>query len=306
MRRVIILAAVLLWSFQVVAAADAPTTQDAFTELNTVSREAYGASKNEVIAPDQAIFLVTDKVTLIRGTELGSLPLLPPVYDELKDISHLQLGIYGAVTGLIKHQGTQPWIDRLTALRTAGLAAKSALPGSLFNDAQRIRQATFIDQSIAFLDDVLSRRSSSMEALTAYMRATTPAILANVNDAAIAQIDMLDKAVKELSKQLSEEEFANAIAVLTGPKMPRVDFLPSQYFAFAFNEDLATSKRIVYVENIYDAEGALAVLRTFLNDRRMSEVAYGDANRLERDLLGDAATAELLRRFGKLGPAQNQ
>ena len=171
---------------------------------------------------------------------------------------------------------------------------------------QRKRQAAFIDQNIAFLDDVLSRRTSSAEALTAHMRATTPAVLANVNDAAIAQIDMLDKAVKELSKQLSEAELANAIAVLTGPKMPRDDFLPSQYFAFAFNEDLATTKRIVYVESIYDAEGAMAVLRTFLIDRRISELAFGDASRLERDVLGDAAIAELLRLFGKLGPVQEQ
>ena len=245
-------------------------------------------------------------MTLIRGGELGTRPIVPAIYRELKDISHLQLGVYDAVTGLIKHQGAQPWIDRLSALRTASLVAKSALAGSLLNDVQRKRQTAFIDQNIAFLDDVLSRRTSSVEALTAHMRAITPAVLANVNDAAIAQIDMLGKAVKELSKQLSEAEFANAIAVLTGPKMPRDDFLPSQYFAFAFNEDLATTKRIVYVESIYEAEGAMAVLRTFLIDRRISELTFGDASRLERDVLGDAATAELLRRFGKLGPVQEQ
>jgi hypothetical protein len=50
----------------------------------------------------------------------------------------------------------------------------------------------------------------------------------------------------------------------------------------------------------------MAVLRTFLIDRRISELTFGDASRLERDVLGDAATAELLRRFGKLGPVQEQ
>ena len=99
MRRIIILTAALLWSFQPAAASDAPAAQDAFMELNTVSREAYSAIRNEVIPPDQAIFLVTDKLTLIRGGELGTRPIVPAIYRELKDISHLQLGVMAQLPG---------------------------------------------------------------------------------------------------------------------------------------------------------------------------------------------------------------
>ena len=56
------------------------------------------------------------------------------------------------------------------------------------------------------------------------------------------------------------------------------------------------------MENIFDEDQALSVLQTILTDRKIGGLFFNDPSRMERDLLSDAATAELLRRFGRLGP----
>ena len=55
------------------------------------------------------------------------------------------------------------------------------------------------------------------------------------------------------------------------------------------------------MESIFDREAALGVLRTVLNDRVASQAFFGETYRLERDLMADGATVELMRRFGYLG-----
>jgi hypothetical protein len=55
------------------------------------------------------------------------------------------------------------------------------------------------------------------------------------------------------------------------------------------------------MESIFDRDAALDVLRTVLNDRVASQAFFGESYRLERDLMADGATVELMRRFGRLG-----
>lgn len=307
MRRVMIAAVMLIGILPVaeLLAEDVPhqSVVMLLEALNGVSREAYGAAKLNAVNDGQAVFVAADKVILFRGEqELGALPYTPPVYAQLKAVSHLVFGTYGAVTGLLDEGPVQEWSERLTELRQAASAVKDNLDDTLFSPAQKTRQVAIIDTSVRYIENVLMTRETTHEALTAYMREMAPLTLANANDAAVAQIDMLDNAVTELKKQLTEDEFRHALALVLGPKMPRDDFLASQYFAFIFNEDLATTKRIVYAENIFNVDEALGLLRTFLADRRMSTIAFGNPGRMERDFMGDAATAELLRRFGMLGP----
>lgn len=307
MRMVMIVALLMMCVLPIAwaVAGDAPR-QSAITsleDLNRVAREAYGAAKENAVRGEQAVFVVADKVILFKGDqELGALPYTPPIYDQLKSASHLVLGTYGAVTGLLEDGASKEWLGRLAVLRRTALAVNDNIDDTLFSVVQKARQKTIIKASVAYIDEVLKKRVTTLAAFTAYMREMAPLILANAKDAAIAQIEMLDMAVIELKKRITAKEFKRALALVLGPKMPRKDFLVSQYFAFAFNEDLATTERIVYAENIFDVDQALGLLRTYISDRRMGAITFGNPGRMERDLLGDAATAELLRRFGKLGP----
>ena len=271
-----------------------------FNDLNAAARESYAAVRALALKSDQPVFLVTDTVTLIRGEDLGSLPYSPPRYDALKSISHLPLGVYSASIGQIEHPTDQRWIERLkTLLRQIDLAEVDLTKAS-FTEAQKVRQQNILSLSRAYLDDILKRENIDSASVTRYARTLAPLLLANAADAANVQIDALDQAVRELSKKLKPGEFEKALAVITGPKTPREGNLQFQYFVYAFGPGSAGT-RVLYMEGIVDREAALGVLRTVLNDRMASQAFFGETYRLERDLMADGATVELMRRFGNLG-----
>ena len=271
-----------------------------FNDLNAAARESYAASRALALKSDQPVFLVTDTVTLIRGEDLGSLPYTPALYHDLKSISHLPLGAYSASIGLLENPGDKGWMDRLGMLLNQLNIAQANLPKASFADFQRVRQQNILSLSHSYLDAILMHANVDIESINLYARTLAPLLLANAADAANVQIEALDQAVIELSKKLKPGEFDKAIAVITGPKTPREGNLQFQYFVFAFGTGSAGT-RVLYMESIFDREAALDVLRTVLNDRVASQAFFRETYRLERDLMADGATVELMRRFGQLG-----
>ena len=276
------------------------STPPLFTDLNAAARESYAASRALALKSDQPVFLVTDTVTLIRGDDLGSQPYKPALYHELKSISHLPLGAYSASLGLLENPTDKRWMDRLRMLLNQLNIAQADLPKASFTDLQRVRQENILSLSRAYLADILMRESADIASINLYSRTLAPLLLANAADAANVQIEALDQAVRELSKKLKPGEFEKAMAVIAGPKTPREGNLQFQYFVFAFGAGSAGT-RVLYMESIFDREAALGVLRTVLNDRVASQAFFGETYRLERDLMADGATVELMRRFGHLG-----
>ena len=276
------------------------STPPLFNDLNAAARESYAASRALALKSDQPVFLVTDTVTLIRGDDLGSQPYKPALYHELKSISHLPLGAYSASLGLLENPTDKRWMDRLRMLLNQLNIAQADLPKASFTDLQRVRQENILSLSRAYLADILMRESADIASINLYSRTLAPLLLANAADAANVQIEALDQAVRELSKKLKPGEFEKAMAVIAGPKTPREGNLQFQYFVFAFGAGSAGT-RVLYMESIFDREAALGVLRTVLNDRVASQAFFGETYRLERDLMADGATVELMRRFGHLG-----
>lgn len=276
-----------------------------FKDLNVTARESYAAARALALKSDQPVFLVTDTVTLIRGEDLGSLPYTPLIYDYLKSISHLPLGVYSASMGLVENPTDGRWLERLRTLLREVNSAEKNLVNAPFTEPQRLRQQNILSFSRAYLEDILMRGNANTASITQYARKLAPLVLANAADAANVQIEALDQAVRELSKKLKPGEFEKAIAAITGPKTPREGNLQFQYFVYAFGAGSAGT-RVLYMEGIFDRETALSVLKTVLNDRQASQAFFGETYRLERDLMADGATVELMRRFGHLGTQPNK
>ncbi len=276
-----------------------------FHDLNVAARESYAAARALALKSDQPVFLVTDTVTLIRGEDLGSLPYTPSNYHYLKSISHLPLGVYSASIGLSENPTDKRWLERLSTLLNQTKKTETDLASASFTELQIARQKNILLVTRAYLEEILTREKADMVSVNTYARKIAPLLLANATDAANVQIEALDQAVRELSKKLKPGEFEKAVAVITGPKTPREGNLQFQYFVFAFGSGSAGT-RVLYMESIFDREAALNVLRTVLNDREASQAFFGEKYRLERDLMADGATVELLRRFGYLGTQPNK
>ena len=62
-----------------------------------------------------------------------------------------------------------------------------------------------------------------------------------------------------------------------------------QYFKRRFQEKPGTDQRVTYGENISDEAEAILLVATRRLDKQIAQAFFGDENRLQRDVLGDAA-----------------
>ena len=185
------------------------------------------------------------------------------------------------------------------ALRGHAKSALRTLDRVGLSEVQQARQRDMLQRSIAYVDG-LGEQKPDLAALKAYAAAVGPATLANAADAAKAGIEDLHRAVTELRAQLGPGDWERSYVLILAPKTPRDGNLAYAYFANAMGR-AAEGQRLIYAESIFDPQVALNLLRTLVIDRSVGEAFYGDASRMERDLLADGATAALLQLFGRLG-----
>jgi hypothetical protein len=289
-------AAALLWSAPVRADALDP----ALAELNRVSRDAYAGGRQALLARTRPVIVVElDDLLLLRDDEETRVPFTPPLYHALKSVSHLPLGVYGALVPTASGDDAD-WRTPLQAIRERALAAAGRLDTIGFSEAQRARQHKIVEASIGFIERTLTAGSVDADALRAYAQEMGPLTLANAADAARAQVDGLHAAFTAMKAQMSAAELAHLSVLVPGPKTPRAGNLPYEYFVNALGPG-SGGKRVIYAEGIFDRDRALALLGTLVIDRRIGAAFYGEEARMERDLLADGAAARLLEIFGRLG-----
>jgi hypothetical protein len=300
-RCAVALSLLLLGSGLVALAAD-PAIDPSLLELNKVSREAYAKGKATLLSRTSPVIVVEfDELLLLREGKEVRETFTPPIYHTLKALSHLPLGIYGALApATLGATGDQDWRASLGPLREKADAASARLDRTNLDEAQLRRARTLLGDSIAFIDAALASGAVSEDALRSFARKIAPLTLASAREAARMQIDGLHAAFEKLKGGMSEAELARLYVLVLGAKTPRAGNLQYEYFVNALGRD-AADKRVIYMESIFDRQRALDVLGTLVIDRKVGRDFYGDEGRMERDLLSDGATARLLEVFGKVG-----
>jgi hypothetical protein len=226
----------------------------------------------------------------------------PEIYTRLKQVSHLPLGIFGALIAPASGigGGDGGWREELAALAAAASAVKDDIDRLPLTEAQRLRQHALIDTGLAFIASQQPLDRPDPAALDAYARRVAPWTLANATEAADAQLDAMHAVATRWRAELGEEAWSRLYVLIPGPKTPRADNLAVQYFTAALGPG-SLDTRVIYTEGIFDEGAGLGLLGTLLIDRRIGAAFYGDPARMERDLLADAATAKVLQLFGKFG-----
>jgi hypothetical protein len=144
----------------------------------------------------------------------------------------------------------------------------------------------------AFLDGVLKTGRYEAGELRALTKGAGPVVLSNAAEAARAQIDAYHAQGSAWRRQMPEEQWAKLHVVILGPQMPRRHNVAVQYFAKLMGLP-GESRRLVYAEELGGEEQALKLLATHRIDSELSEAFFGDRERMEIDLLGNAAAVYL-------------
>lgn len=275
------------------ARTDKPSTDPLLT-VNKQFRKIYSRSRAARLARQGPVIVVDgEKLILRHGKEREETEVDLTKYHHLKAVAHVPLTTYlllgDADDGAIGEEN----LAELRLLRESILAARGALTERGFSEEQMDRQRKLLAGSLAAVEEALKTRRCAEKERMAFARSLAPSIRGNIADAARVQINGYHARVSEWRRKLSADDWRKLRVVVLGSQMPRRNNLAVQYFARLLGET-GEGRRIVYAEGLGDANRAMNLLGTHLLDREIATAFFDDPERMDRDLLGDAA-ADYLR-----------
>jgi hypothetical protein len=273
---------------QTIPAPAGPVQPAALTALNNAFRAAYAEAKTRALAASGPTLIVNgDMFTLLRGGRRVEANVATPIYDRIKTIAHIPLAVYVTLTpgdGAIDDNR----VKTLSNLRELIAPAEAGLEALNLPKSTLARQKEIVAGSLDFLRAVAAGRRFTRASLIAFTRRMAPLVMQNVVEAARAQLDAVHAQVSAWRRGMSDEEWSRLRILIIGPHMPREDLAVAQYFLRLLHES-KEGRRVVYAESLWEEPKALDLLGAHLLDGSIGEAFFGDAMRMHRDLLGDAA-----------------
>ncbi|NET60675.1 MAG: hypothetical protein F6K47_32405 [Symploca sp. SIO2E6] len=232
------------------------------------------------------------------------------IYHILKAIGHQTLGLYLTLSSLAEQgiydlqasftvgqsaQTIEEYLKDQKQLLEAALREVKAPDQYQVLDKQELSeikasQEFFIQKSINYITQVLNSQTIDISQLNEYIHEVAPYIVQGVNQATTAQLEGLNKVIKELKP----EEWKSPYVVIQTVHQARYRETVIQYFERMFNEPQGNAaereNRIVVIEDNFDDNRALRLLASHIIDQKIGLAFFQDPKRMQRDALSDAAT----------------
>ena len=273
------------------AATAAPA--DAFALADLEFRGLYAGGRATTLAKiDPLIVVELDSLILIHDGRRTVVKVIPPLYHRLKAVSHIPLAIYVSLAPYGAMPLDAERLDRLRTFRTRVIAVLEALDQSGLHPEQSQRSRVILARCRTFLDGVLSAGKYDTAELQALTRAAGPVVLANAGDAARAQIDAYHTQVAAWRREMPPGVWGRLRVLVLGQQMARRHNVAVQYFAKLLGLP-DESRRLVYAEELSGERQGLNLLATHQLDSELAEAFFGNPDRMEIDLLGNAASVYL-------------
>lgn len=241
-----------------------------------------------------AIVVSGDHVTLFHNGQQETVLIIPPLYEQVKSISHLSFGIFVTLSS----SGIGPIDDDVHAdltyqleLLEQGLAILDEL--DIPDEFVALQRDTF-SSAADIVRDVLQTGVVDEERLLAFGLASAPLYLDNAALAARLELDELHKVIGRWKDQIGAEAWRNVYVVICAAHQARYRETTKQYFQRLLHEKEEAvganyENRVIYAEHIHDNEAALQLLARHLVDQKASVALFGDRTRLQEDLMSDGA-----------------
>ncbi len=262
---------------------------DPLTVLNKRFQAEYAAARAAVIDETSPVIVVAfDELILLRNGTRTVEKFTPPVYHQVKAISHVPLALYVMLQPTLGQPLAPDKIADLKSYRALLATAVASLPGrGLPRDALGLHQAMG-NRSLGFIDKALGAGSVDRGDFRRYVEWISPRTLKSANFATVAQLESLHALMGRWRSELSPAEWKALHVVVLGSRQPRQGNLQYAYFRKLMGRR-AGNRRLFYAEGVFTEKGARTLLGTILIDRDAAIAFFRNPKRLERDLLADAA-----------------
>ena len=266
-----------------------------FADVNQRFHDAYDEARQLVVEPDPVLVVLADSMILRRGDTRIEVVVTPPLFHVIKAVAHAPL----AIVSVLQRQAagpidpaTRPALERLhKSFMKSAAALTEDVVGQERDVAARLRE--ILTASDAFVAPLVAGDAHEPARLQAFARALGPSLLTATHDATRLQLAAFVRELTSLLARLDAHERQTFEVVVAGVHQARARSLAMQLFGKLLGEPPGAELRLVYAENVTDEKAALALVATRHFDRALADAFFGDPQRLQRDILGDAVHAQL-------------
>jgi hypothetical protein len=253
---------------------------------------SYERAVHAVLADGPPAFLVLpDRLVLYQRGARREWPLIPPLFDQMKTVAHVTLGLFAVLS---PSDGEGLGADAIAALhqyQALIATARTAVGQVGLSPAQRERQEQILAASDQLAARALADGRMPTADLTTFCRRVRPLVDANIRDGVIAYLVSLNRGISAALPLLGPEERASYLVIVTGVHQARIDNAAMQYFNRLLHDPAVITQRLMYAENVFDEAGALHLLGVHLMARRVGTAYFDDPYYMNRDLFAPAAEA---------------
>jgi hypothetical protein len=280
------------------AAADATpapaTPSGELTAVDAFFVNAYQRGANSVLADGPPAFLVLPaRLVLYRRGARQEWPLLPPLFNELKTVAHVSLGLFAVLSPSDGGPLSAADVAALRRYQELIGVTRAAIDHVSLSADQRARQMQILSASQALAARALADGHLSAADLTAFCRQLRPLIDANIDEAMRAYLNELNLRMTAALPQLDAAERTSFLVIVSGVHQARIDNAAMQYFNRLMHDPPVITQRLMYAEDVFDESGALRLLAGHRLDRRVGVAYFDDPYYMNRDIFAPATEAYL-------------
>lgn len=271
-----------------VRAADGPadTAPSATDEFDEAMRAIYHRGQRDLADGTRPLLIAGGGITLVTAETTKTYHYTPQLYDDLKSISHIVLGVIGAVTPWpTGPDGEARWRREFGDIKAAIGALDPSLAELGLTAAQLARAKSILSKGDAFVSNALDTGALSPDDVAGFLNSVRAEWLANARDAEYAHLSGLHETVTKLRDEMSAEDWARTIVLVRGSSVVRQNNGALGYFARAMPDQFA-SRHVMFGENIHSLDDSVRHVGYVMMQRHVGAWVFSDPNRMEIDLLG--------------------
>ena len=248
--------------------------------VNKAFHQNYDAARSGAEREGPVLVVIAGSLVLHRNRDRDRVEraFIPRIYDLIKSAAHAPVALYAAL-----QRGDEPRARLLRSLQTSLAASLESLDREVpdVEVAGHIRDV--LERTLKFVAG-----DTDAAALDAFAGQVGPLMLVLTDHATRYQLAALHQVAESLLGELTSEEKRTLRVVVLGVHQARARSLVMQYFQRRLREPEGAEERVTYAEGATTEEEALALAGTQRLDRAIATAFFGEAKRLQRDVLGDA------------------
>lgn len=256
--------------------------------INDDFHSTYGAARHEAKYDGPVFVVVADELIVFQRGQRSAHSFSPRAFHVLKSVAHAPVALYA----LFQRTAT-PGRARLDEARARVVAALESTPEEVqaLPEPTRADLAMVLRACLELIDQTAD--AGQAERLAAFAQKTGPRLLRLAQEATRLQLDALHQHTEHALQELSAHDRTELQVVVAGDHQARVRSLAMQYFHKRFADRPDADLHVSYAEGVSDEHGALELVGTQRLDRTLARAFFGEEQRLQRDILGDAAEQQL-------------